>query len=226
MLLRVENIKKDFTSGNSVQEVIKNVNLQADVGETISIVGASGSGKTTLLSIIGTTLKPTNGKVFIEEEDITKLSETELSERIRGKKVGFIFQHGYLINELSVIENVLMPMIRFNNTKKKDFTEKAVHILSTVGLKEKINRYPFELSRGEYQRVAIARAILLEPKIILADEPTGNLDSKTAEDVIGELLKHCTNGNSCLIIATHNNTISNHMNKIFRIINGQLLREK
>jgi len=217
VIIELIGVKKSFGNGKEKVEVLKGVDLKVFQGEKIAIVGASGSGKTTLLSIIGTILKPDEGKVILDGENVVDKSEKEL-EKIRGKTVSFVFQNGYLIEELSVIENVEMFAVRVHGEKKG--RELALKILNDFKVPERKNVW--ELSRGEYQRVALARALAVFPKILLADEPTGNLDPQTAVKVIHETLNICEREKITLVLVTHNLEIAQIMDKTFKLENGRI----
>lgn len=212
-IIKLEKVRKSYFSGKEEINVLNGVDLEVLPGDKVAVIGASGSGKTTLISIIGTILKPDSGRVIIEGQDTIKMTEREL-ERIRGKKIAFVFQNGYLIEELSVEENVFF----FAKRAGVDIL-KAKEIISSLGIPTR--KHVWELSGGEYQRVAIARAMCVFPKIILADEPTGNLDPKTAYNVITEMLSF-SRDNLTLIITTHNLNIAKMLEKIYRIENGKL----
>ncbi len=212
-IIKLEGVRKSFSSGKDEIKVLDGVDFELAAGEKVAVIGASGSGKTTLISIIGTILKPDSGKVFIEGMDTTRMSEREL-EKIRGKKIAFVFQNGYLIEELSVEENIFFFSKRAGADKSR-----VREIINSLGIPPRKNVW--ELSGGEYQRVAIARAMCIFPKIILADEPTGNLDPKTAHNVITELLSF-SKDNLTLLITTHNLSIAKRLEKIYKIENGKI----
>lgn len=216
-VVELKGVKKSFGSGGDKVHVLRGIDLAIHEGEKIAVVGASGSGKTTLLSIIGTILKPDEGKVIINGEDITSKGEEEL-ESIRGKVISFVFQNGYLIEELSVLENVEIFSARAHGEKKG--RELARKVLSDFGVPERKNVW--ELSRGEYQRVALARAISVFPKLLLADEPTGNLDPETASKVMKETISICEREVITLVLVTHNPEIAKMMDKIYKLENGKL----
>ncbi|MCS7214287.1 MAG: ABC transporter ATP-binding protein [Candidatus Calescibacterium sp.] len=212
-IIELKKIKKSYFSGSKEIRVLNSVDLEVRRGEKISIIGASGSGKTTLLSIIGTILKPDEGEVIIDGQNISKMNEREL-ENIRGRKISFVFQNGYLIEELSVEENILLFASRAG--VKRDEVKR---IMKIFGIPERA--YVWELSGGEYQRVAIARALCVFPEILLADEPTGNLDPQTAYEVITETLK-IMGENTTFVLVTHNMNIAKMLDKIYKIENGTL----
>lgn len=212
-IIELKKIKKSYFSGSKEIRVLNSVDLEVRRGEKISIIGASGSGKTTLLSIIGTILKPDEGEVIIDGQNISKMNEREL-ENIRGRKISFVFQNGYLIEELSVEENILLFASRAG--VKRDEVKR---IMKIFGIPERA--HVWELSGGEYQRVAIARALCVFPEILLADEPTGNLDPQTAYEVITETLK-IMGENTTFVLVTHNMNIAKMLDKIYKIENGTL----
>lgn len=216
-IIELKKIKKSYFSGSKEIRVLNSVDLEIIRGEKVSIIGASGSGKTTLLSIIGTILKPDEGEVIIDGQNISKMSEKEL-ENIRGRKISFVFQNGYLIEELSVEENILLFASRAG--VKKDEVKKIMRIF---GIPERA--HVWELSGGEYQRVATARALCVFPEILLADEPTGNLDPQTAYEVITETLK-IMGENTTFVLVTHNMNIAKMLDKIYKIENGTLKEVK
>ncbi len=212
-VIELIDVKKSFDG----LEVLKGVKLCVQTGQKIAIVGASGSGKTTLLSIMGTMLKPTSGRVILLGRDVTHMGEGEL-ELIRGKVVAFVFQNGYLIEELSPLENVEIFAVRAHGVEAG--RKIAREVLSLFRVPER--KYVWELSGGEYQRVALARAISVYPSIILADEPTGNLDPATAKDVMSETIKICDEMGITIVLATHNTDVAAMMDKIYRLEDGVL----
>ncbi len=220
VVIRLEDVRKSFRDGKVEVEVLKGVNLEVRRGEKIAIVGASGSGKTTLLSIIGTILKPSAGKVFLFGEDVTEKEERAL-DKMRGKRISFVFQNGYLIEELSPLENVEFFASRILG---KVAHKIAKSILEEFGVPARKNVW--ELSGGEYQRVALARAIAVRPEILLADEPTGNLDPETAEKIINQTLNVCNSSNITFLMVTHNIALAQKLDKIYKLENGVLKLER
>ena len=218
--LVLEHIKKSFFYLNKKIEVLKDVNLTVKKGEKIAIIGPSGVGKTTLLHIIGTIEKPDGGKIIFEQKDLTTLKEGELAN-IRKRYIGFVFQMHYLLPELNVLENVLLAG-KIAGLTQEEAEKRAISILTSLGLKERIFHKPSLLSEGERQRTAIARALILEPPLLLADEPTGNLDPKTGEEVIDTFLQINKEKTITLIIATHNIDFAKKMDKIFLLKHGKL----
>lgn len=219
-LLRVENIYKTFSSGGETLNILNGVQLSLKAGETISVTGESGSGKSTLLHIMGGLDTTDSGSVNIDGVDITKLDETSLSE-LRNKKIGFIFQSHYLLEEFDAVENVMLPFL-MNNYNKNEARKKAVELLVKVGLGERLHHHPSKMSGGERQRVAIARAFMNEPPLILADEPTGNLDNKNAERVVELLFDLSRERGHALVIVTHSPTIA-AMSDLRYVLRGGLL---
>lgn len=221
IVLKAENIHKIFWLGKGVKlHVLKGIDLEVKKGEIIAIVGASGAGKSTLLHILGTLDRPSDGKVYVDGVDVFQMNDVELS-KFRNKKIGFVFQFHHLLPEFTAIENVAMPAMiagkRFNEVK-----DRAYELLKEVGLADRIEHKPSELSGGEQQRVAVARALMNSPEIILADEPSGNLDSQNAEalhDLIVELNKK---HGQTFIIATHNEKLAERADRIVKIVDGRI----
>lgn len=220
--VRVRNVTKRYKMGDVVIDALKGINLEIQRGEYISIMGPSGSGKSTLFNMIGGLDKPTDGRVYIDEVDIAQLDAYELAW-LRCRKIGYIFQAFNLIPVMSALENVTLPMI-FAGMTAEDAVEKAVDLLTMVGLGDRIQHKPLELSGGQQQRVAIARALANDPAIVLADEPTGNLDLNTGRDIIN-LLKRLNQENGVTIIsATHDLKMLDVSDRIFWIRDGQVER--
>jgi putative ABC transport system ATP-binding protein len=219
-LIKVYDLVVDYLLGKVVVPALRGINLNIKRGDFISIMGKSGSGKSTLLQVIGGLQRPTKGKVFIGDIDITKLNENSLAI-FRRKNIGFVFQSYNLIPTLTAIENVELPMIFFNKNLKER-RERAIFLLTKFKLEERINHKPSELSGGEQQRVAIARSLANDPEIILADEPTGNLDSKTGESIMGEFLNINKNFNKTVIVVTHAREVAEYANKIIHIKDGNI----
>jgi len=219
-LIKIEEMGKDYISGDSIVNAIKNMDFFIDDGEFVSIMGQSGSGKSTLLSIIGGLNHPTRGNIFVDTLDIYNLSSEQRAD-FRSEYVGIIFQSFQLIPYLTVLENVKLPMAitGIKNEKKK---EMAMSVLEKVGLQEKVDRLPDQLSGGEQERVAIARAIVNNPPILLADEPTGNLDSQTANDVM-DILKKLNAEGQTIIMVTHNTEMEKYSSRTIMIKDGSCL---
>ncbi len=222
-IISLENVWKIYNLDGYKTYALKNINLKIKKGELVTILGPSGSGKSTLVHIIGCLDKPSKGKVYIFEKDISKLKESELAE-MRKKKIGFVFQQFYLFPNLTALENVELPMI-FAGIPKKDRIERAKVLLKEVGLLEKANHYPSKLSGGEQQRVAIARALANNPEIILADEPTGSLDVKSSEKVI-QLFKILNEKyKKTVIIVTHDIKIAEYSKRIIVLKKGSIVAD-
>ena len=222
-IVEVRNLNKEFGNKNTKVQAVKDVSMKASEGEVLMILGPSGSGKTTLLSMIGCILTPTSGEIYIDGEKISKLPENELP-KIRKKKIGFVFQSFNLLKSLTVQENVEISL-NLNGTRGNEAKAKAKELLTEVGLGERLSFYPAELSGGEKQRVSIARALANDPKIILADEPTGNLDSKTGQKIGGILRDLAKNHNKSVIIVTHDTRIENIADRIVRLEDGAIKNE-
>jgi lipoprotein-releasing system ATP-binding protein len=220
MLLQASGLRKNFGQGENRVEVLHGVDLQAERGTMSAIVGASGSGKTTLLQILGTLDSPDTGELIFAGRQLTKLSEKELS-RHRNTNIGFIFQFHHLLPEFSALENVMMPG-RIGRQPEKELRRKAKHLLTRVGLAHRLNHRPGELSGGEQQRVALARALILKPALLLADEPTGNLDTESGNAVFSLLQELCRSLDLCVIMVTHNLNLAASMDKKFTLMDGKL----
>lgn len=219
-VIEVSGLKKSFQKDDVVIDVLKGVDFTADRGEFITIMGPSGAGKSTFLHIVGTLDKPTDGKILFDGQDIMTLSEDEES-RFRNEKVGFIFQFYHLLQDFSVIENIMMPLL-IRRVKPAQAQAKAQAFLETVELTHRRNHKPGELSGGEQQRVAIARALINEPQVILADEPTGNLDRKTGRDVMHQILAIQKNLSATLILVTHDPEIGAVGERKLTMVDGEL----
>ena len=218
ILYKLKNINLNYLlNGNNIK-ILKNINFEIKKNERVAIIGESGSGKTSLLMLMSGLESPTNGSIVFDKEDLSKINEKRRTE-IRRKKIGLIFQQFYLIPNYTALENVMFPMQinKINNEK-----EKAISILEDFGLVNRKNNLPSELSGGEQQRVAIARAISFDPEIILADEPTGNLDRKNTELVSNLLLEYSRKKKICLILVTHNMKLARKCDRIMKLVDGQI----
>ena len=220
-IVEVKNLTKSFSNNGSEVRALNGLSLDISYGDMLGIVGVSGSGKSTLLHIIGTLEKPTDGKVFLEGEDLFDHSDDELSS-VRNSKIGFVFQFHYLMNEFDAKENVMLPCLikGMDKNKAREYSEM---ILEKVGLKDRMNHKPGEMSGGEQQRVAIARAMVLKPKILLADEPTGNLDHKTGESIINLFSILNEEDDITSVIVTHNSSIADTMKRTITLLDGTIV---
>ena len=220
-LIRLENIGMIYKIGDIFYEVLKGINLSIENGEFVSIMGASGSGKSTLMNILGCLDKPTSGSYFLEGKDVSGLTSDELAE-IRNKKIGFVFQGFNLIQRLSILENVMLPLY-YSGYHSKDSEEMALKALKLVDLSEKGNKFPNQISGGEQQRVAIARAIVNDAPIIMADEPTGNLDSVRGADVMNFFEKINTERGATIILVTHDKHVADYAKRLITVKDGIIL---
>ena len=218
IILKTEKLKKEYGEGENAFLALNDVNLEVRQGEFVAVTGESGSGKTTLLNCIGSLDRPTSGTIIFNGKDITKLDDNGLSA-YRRKSIGFIFQAFNLIPVLNVEENIVLPLNLDNTPPDKEFLEE---LLKLTGLDAKRNNYPHELSGGQQQRVAFARALIHKPKLILADEPTGNLDSKNSREIISILKNSIKKYNQTLILITHDGSIAAQADRICRITDGVL----
>ena len=219
-IVKLEDISKQFKMGRSVIKALDNIDLKIKKGEFLSIIGTSGSGKSTLLNLIGGLLKPTSGKIIVDNFDISTYSDNEMAN-YRKNMVGFVFQSFNLIPTLTALENVEYPMI-FSGVPKVKRLKKSEEVLEKLGLGDRLRHNPTELSGGEQQRVSIARAIINEPEIILADEPTGNLDSKTGKGIMEVLKKINEEMGRTLIVVTHDIYISYYSDKRVYLSDGKI----
>ena len=219
-VIELKNVNKIYKTKAEEIHILKNVNLSFSKGNFVSIQGKSGSGKTTLLNILGLLDVPTNGDMLIDDKLINYKDE-KIKNRIRNEKMGFVFQFHYLLNEFTALENVMMPALINKKIKKKEVREKAMELLELVGLSERVKHKPLELSGGEKQRVAIARSMINDPEIILADEPTGNLDTETSL-VINNLFKKINEEKKqSIIIVTHSLELANLAEYKYKIEKGE-----
>ena len=219
-IIELKNVNKIYKTKAEEIHILKNINLSFSKGNFVSIQGKSGSGKTTLLNILGLLDVPTNGDMFIDEKKINYKNE-KIKNRTRNEKIGFVFQFHYLLNEFTALENVMMPALINKKFNKKEVREKAMELLELVGLSERVKHKPLELSGGEKQRVAIARSMINDPEIILADEPTGNLDTETSL-VINNLFKKINEEEKqSIIIVTHSLELANLAEYKYKIEKGE-----
>jgi putative ABC transport system ATP-binding protein len=219
-VIELKNVSKTYDMGEVKVTALRNVSMRVERGEFVVIMGPSGSGKSTLMNLVGCLDVPTEGKIFLENHDISKLSESQLA-RIRGSKIGFIFQFFNLYPTLSVIENVELPM-RIHNYDEKMIRKKSLELLKMVNLENRNEHLPSQLSGGEMQRVAIARALTTDPSMILADEPTGNIDSKTSKEIMDFLTKLHKEKSETIIIVTHDQSVSHYAQRVIHLKDGEI----
>ena len=219
MILQMRDICKDYPMGKTVTRVLKNVNLDVSEGDYLAIMGPSGSGKTTLMNLIGCLDVPTSGSYLLGDREITKCSGKELAD-VRNKEIGFVFQSFHLLPKLTALDNVALPLL-YGGVKKEERRERARAALETVGLSDRVDHRPDQLSGGQCQRVAIARAIVGKPRLLLADEPTGALDSASGAQVM-ELFQQLHADGSTIIMITHDRNIAHHADTIMTIKDGIL----
>ncbi len=219
-VVEAHDLVKTYFLGEIQVQALRGLSLQVEKGEVVSIMGPSGSGKSTLMNILGCLDRPTDGAYQLDNEVVSKLNDDQLAD-IRNRKIGFVFQNYNLLQRMNAIDNVMLPL-RYKRDNGNNHTETAVAILERVGLKDRMNHKPFELSGGQQQRVAIARALVNSPSIILADEPTGNLDSKAGKEIMQLLLELNKEEDVTLIIVTHDPNVAKMTNRIIRIIDGKV----
>lgn len=221
MVLDLHDICKSYLQGKEPVPVLHDITLQVDEGEYLAIMGPSGSGKSTLMNIIGLLDKQTSGSYFFDGQDMAQCSDNQLSG-IRNQKIGFVFQNFNLLPRQSVLENVALPLL-YAGVRKKDRLVRAKEMLTRVGLEDRVNFKPTQLSGGQKQRVAIARAIVNEPSVILADEPTGALDTKTSAEIM-ELFKSLNHEGKTIIIVTHDMNIAEQCDRVIEISDGHVVK--
>ena len=218
--IRIEGLTKSYGKDEALIEVLKDLTLKIDAGESLAILGASGAGKSTFLNIIGALDHPTSGSVFYGDEMIFNMDERRLAA-FRNKMVGFVFQSHHLLPEFSAVENVMLPAL-IGGVDFNEAHESATKLLSRVGLGKRLEHKPGELSGGEQQRCAIVRALIQSPKVILADEPTGNLDSRTGEEVFDLLLELNNEDKTSLVVVTHNEGLADKLSRRVRMTDGRM----
>jgi putative ABC transport system ATP-binding protein len=221
LAVQTENLVMHFTMGDTVVNALRGVSLSMEEGEFVSIVGTSGSGKSTLLNLVGGLMKPSEGKVFVKGQDLTTMNENSLA-LFRRKYLGFVFQSFNLITTLTAVENVELPLV-FSNTSTSEREKKVITLLTELGLEDRLHHKPTELSGGQQQRVSIARAIINNPEIILADEPTGNLDSKTSREIM-EVLYSLNRKGQTFLVVTHDMNVAHYGNRIIYLTDGQITK--
>jgi lipoprotein-releasing system ATP-binding protein len=224
-MIKTEEIYKSYKMGATKVKVLKGVNLAVEKGEFVAIIGASGSGKSTLLHILGALDRPDKGVVKFEDRDLNSFSAGELN-RFRNKMVGFVFQFYHLLDELSVLENVYLPTMASKSVAgwlacRKQAKERAKELLAQLGLEERADHKPYQLSGGERQRVAVGRALMNEPELLLADEPTGNLDSVTGNGIL-DVLEKLNKVGQTIVMVTHNEGIAKRARRIIKLVDGKI----
>ncbi|MDB4257364.1 ABC transporter ATP-binding protein [Arcobacteraceae bacterium] len=217
-MLELKSLKKSYSQGSHNIEIFENLNFHMEEGQRVAIMGKSGSGKSTLLSLISGIIKPENGDILLNSISYKGLQESELND-LRATNIGFIFQNFHLVSYLNALENVMLPAKVCNISKPR---EKSIKLLQSVGLGDRLEHLPSELSGGEKQRVAIARALIHNPKIILADEPSGNLDDETGDAVMDILFELIKKNNTTLILVTHSKDVASRCEKTYKLVLGNL----
>ncbi len=223
-LIQLKKVWKTYQMGKISLDVLRDINLEIFRGEFVAIVGPSGSGKSTMMNLVGVLDTPSKGRIYLDGDDISTLSESELAQ-VRGKKIGFVFQQFNLIPTLTALENVVLPTI-FQNVPAEIRQKKAEALLDLVGLQERLHHKPQELSGGQQQRVAIARALVNDPEIILADEPTGNLDSKSGQQVMDMLTRLHAEEKKTVVLVTHDLELVKYSTKTVFLHDGEVARIK
>lgn len=219
-MLEIKSLKKSYIQGSQNVEIFENLNFHVNKAQRVAIMGKSGSGKSTLLSLISGIIKPNEGDILLDSVSYKSMSEAEIND-FRASNIGFVFQNFHLVSYLNALENVMLPakVNNINNAK-----EKAIELLKSVGLEHRLDHLPSQLSGGERQRVAIARALIHNPKIILADEPSGNLDEETGIAVMDKLFELIKENNTTLILVTHSKDVAARCEEIYELVSGNLVK--
>lgn len=220
-IIRLQDVWKTYQMDKVEVLAVRGINLEIFSHTFVSIMGPSGSGKSTLLNMVGCLDFPTKGKIFLDNQDTSLLSEDQLAQT-RGKKIGFIFQQFNLLQHLTALENVMIPMV-FQGTPEAQRKARALYLLDLVGLNDRVDHLPSELSGGQRQRVAIARAFANDPELVIADEPTGNLDSQSGQKIMDMLVEFHKKEKGTIVVVTHDPIIAKYSEKIFNIIDGQIV---
>lgn len=223
-LIDIRNMTKEYHMGDVIVRALNGINMQVREGEFVAVMGASGSGKSTLMNIVGCLDKPTSGEYFLEGIDIKKLSRNQTAT-VRNKKIGFVFQGFNLLARTSALENVELPLLYVRDNNAKNLHENVIEAIRRVGLEDRMHHEPSQLSGGQQQRVAIARALVNKPAILLADEPTGNLDSKTSIEILS-LFQELNNQGITIILVTHESDIAQYAKRIVKMHDGQIVSDE
>jgi lipoprotein-releasing system ATP-binding protein len=221
-MIRTHDLKKSFSSPAGELPVLKGIDISIEEGEMVAVVGASGVGKSTLLHIMGTLDKPTSGSITYDGTDVFTMAERELTA-FRNRTIGFVFQFHHLLPEFTALENVMMPSLIRGGTGWDKAREKALSLLDELGISGRQTHRPGELSGGEQQRVAVARALALSPKVVLADEPTGNLDTATGEELFKLLVRLNEQRGTTFVVVTHNESLSRRCHRVFEMVDGRVI---